>query len=112
MMVMMMLMGILQVLNGLLVFFGGRHASTYYNDVHVLHTETMTWGRPRVGGNEPKGSYPFMSSSHDVMALIAIIYAHTCTAVGHKLFVFAGGVHPITFNDLHLLDTGTIPPST
>ncbi|KAI5416546.1 acyl-CoA-binding domain-containing protein 5 isoform X2 [Lathyrus oleraceus] len=76
---------------------GGRHIYVFggygkdncqTNQVHVFDTVNQTWSQPEI-----KGSPPTPRDSH------------TCSVIGHKLFVFGGtdGINPL--KDLHILDT-------
>ncbi|KAK2411441.1 Galactose oxidase/kelch repeat superfamily protein [Trifolium repens] len=76
---------------------GGRHIYVFggygkdncqTNQVHVFDTVSQTWSQPAIKGTPP--------TPRD---------SHTCTVVGHKLFVFGGtdGMNPL--KDLHILDT-------
>jgi N-acetylneuraminic acid mutarotase len=82
--------------------FGGNNnneAGVYQvlDDLHALDTETMTWSRP-----ETTGCRPCARSGHSL------------TAIGHKLFLFGGGVWNERqgwvekFNDVYVLDTHTM----
>ena len=37
--------------------FGGFNNKTYFNDVHVLHLETMSWSKPDIKGPAPSPRY-------------------------------------------------------
>lgn len=76
---------------------GGRHIYVFggygkdncqTNQVHIFDTVNQTWSQPAIKGTPP--------TPRD---------SHTCSVVGHRLFVFGGtdGTNPL--KDLHILDT-------
>eukprot|EP00898_Chlorokybus_atmophyticus_P005482 jgi/Chlat1/5935/Chrsp4S06260 len=72
-----------------LFIFGGWF-STFFNELAVLDTETMTWHiQPSTG------------------AVPAARAAHSATRVGHRLFVFGGESQSGRLNDLAILDMRT-----
>ncbi|KAJ0981958.1 hypothetical protein J5N97_010213 [Dioscorea zingiberensis] len=79
------------VKNGRFIYvFGGFYGpeKCHSNDVFVFDTVKQTWSKPMVKGIPP--------SPRD---------SHSCTTVGHRLFVFGGtdGTNPL--EDIHILDT-------
>jgi len=85
-----------------LFVFGGNNnneAGAYQvlDDLHMLDTQTLTWTRPVTTGTKPCARS-----------------GHSLTAVGHKLFLFGGGIWNERegwvqkFNDVHVLDTRTM----
>eukprot|EP00743_Colponemidia_sp_Colp-15_P003479 GILK01003757.1.p1 GENE.GILK01003757.1~~GILK01003757.1.p1 ORF type:complete len:615 (+),score=65.01 GILK01003757.1:73-1917(+) len=71
-------------------FFGGNDGSQFFNDVHVLDTETLTWLQPI-----PEGAAPNVRAGH------------TATAVKRDMYIFGGGDVKQLFNDLWILHTDT-----
>lgn len=72
----------------LYVFGGYGRDECQTNDVHVFDTTKQMWSKPMVKGTPP--------SPRD---------SHTCTTVGHRLFVFGGTDGSSPLKDLHILDT-------
>ncbi|XP_047340080.1 RING finger protein B-like [Impatiens glandulifera] len=74
----------------LYVFGGFGKDNRQTNQVHIFDTVNSTWSEA-----EMKGIPPLARDSH------------TCTTIGHNLFVFGGtdGKNPL--NDLHILDTSS-----
>lgn len=87
--------------------YGGPEGHTKYNEIHLLHFDTMMWTQPVIHGPIPPP-----------------MYAHRALAIGDKMLVFGGDTGSgsrILSNDLWLFDlptlrwtqiesTGEVPP--
>jgi N-acetylneuraminic acid mutarotase/ElaB/YqjD/DUF883 family membrane-anchored ribosome-binding protein len=74
--------------------YGGPDGHTKFNDLYLLHFDTMTWTRPIVMGTTPPG-----------------MYAHQAIAIRDKLLVFGGdfGVHHRNLsNDIYIFELGNM----
>ena len=56
-----------------LVLFGGHSGNKHLRDLHILHTDTLTWAEPDLTGALPPG-----------------LRGHTANLVGDQLFLFGG----------------------
>jgi hypothetical protein len=74
---------------GRLILFGGCGENSVFNEVMILHLESMTWQRPAVAGTPPP------SRAY-----------HTSSLIGNRLFIFGGRAGNKYFNDLHILNIG------
>lgn len=72
--------------------FRGGNGREYLNDLHALHTETLTWRRV-----ETTGEIPQQRANHSSALL----------EVTGELFIFGGWNGAQRLNDIHILDTAT-----
>jgi hypothetical protein len=71
--------------------FGGYNGSSYFNDLHRLNLDTLTWsGALSPSGTPPNGRY-----------------GHTAALYGNYMYVFAGNGGSY-LNDLHRTDLSTV----
>jgi hypothetical protein len=87
-----------KVFNDLHMFNFGKectHNSCFQLNLNICYvmliTETSSWSRPADTGTVPVPRA-----------------GHSCCAIGPRLYTFGGGDSEEVFNDLHVLDTGTI----
>jgi len=84
-----------------MIIYGGNRTEndsyTILEDLQIFDVETMTWSQPQTTGCRPCARS-----------------GHSLTAIGHKLFLFGGGVWNERqgwvekFNDVYVLDTHTM----
>lgn len=70
--------------------YGGPEGHTKFNEINLLHLDTMVWSQPHVTGTCPPG-----------------MYAHTSAAIGDKLIVYGGDIGAPTrllSSDLYIFD--------
>ncbi|KAI8354728.1 hypothetical protein B0O80DRAFT_385826 [Mortierella sp. GBAus27b] len=72
--------------------FGGCDTKNCFNTLYIFDADTMHWSQPKTYGSIPPPCR-----------------AHSSTLVDNKrLYVFGGGDGPHYFNELYMLDTGTL----
>lgn len=70
--------------------YGGPEGHTKFNEINLLHLDTMVWSQPQVTGCCPPG-----------------MYAHASAAIGNKLIVYGGDIGAPTrllSSDLYIFD--------
>ena len=80
----------LEVVDSLVIFFGGRYRNGRFNDVYVLNTDTMQWWQPTIAGHRPQPRK-----------------THATARIGNRIFVVGGHDGGNWLDDMHLLDIGT-----
>ncbi|KAF7731984.1 hypothetical protein EC973_007089 [Apophysomyces ossiformis] len=73
--------------NHYLYVFGGGDGPNYFNDMYVLHAETLTWSKPAIEGTPPSPRR-----------------AHTTCLWNDKIIVVGGGDGARALADVHALD--------
>jgi N-acetylneuraminic acid mutarotase len=71
--------------------FGGGGDTNVYNDIYILHTDTMEWHRPVVKGTPP-----------------SVRWGHTATLVEAKIYIFGGHDGKNMLNDLSFFDVNNM----
>jgi N-acetylneuraminic acid mutarotase len=71
-----------------LYVFGGGDGPNYFNDLHILNTDTLTWTSPKQQGDVPGPRR-----------------AHTTCLFNRYLYLFGGGDGSRALNDVYRLDT-------
>ncbi|KAI7852261.1 hypothetical protein BDC45DRAFT_545991 [Circinella umbellata] len=70
-----------------LYIFGGGDGPNYFNDLYVLHTDTLTWSKPKCEGTPPSPRR-----------------AHTTCLWGDRIVIVGGGDGARALSDVHMLD--------
>jgi len=78
-----------------LFVWAGYDGETPFDDLYVLHLDTLMWSSPQMTGTIPSARE-----------------GHSAVLVGSDLFVFAGANGEEWFNDLHILDKDQLSWST
>lgn len=74
--------------------YGGPEGHTKFDEINLLHLDTMTWSQPEVTGTMPPG-----------------VYAHSSFSMGDKLIVYGGDIGSTTrklSSDLYIFELSSL----
>lgn len=87
-----------------MVVFGGWNGDTFFNDVHILHLEKMSWAKPDISGPPPSPRY-----MHAAVTIKSAILIHSGFCFHEDYFFekvkFGSKLRECYLSDMRLLDT-------